>query len=185
MLENRTTAAAAKVTLGRMDTSSDRTPWAVKSISLIPAMLAQDRMSPGPKPPRACVEHIRSREACRRVAFHGVTGAQPAECRLHPDATEGAEGGRRTGLYPELHRPEPADLAHRQAARHRPGYLESVFLAPPARHRRPGAARRLRGAGRRHPARGSAGATHCAPAQQPRSGWAALSLPPSAPACRP
>src|SRR5713226_7645363 len=151
MLGNRTTAAPAKVTLGRMNTSSDRTPWAVKSISLIPAMLAQDRMS-GPKPTRACVEHIRSREACRRVPFHGVTRTQPAECRLHRDATEGAEGGRRTGLYPELHRQEPADLAHRQAARHRPRYLEPVFLAHPAGHRGRGAARRLRGAGGRHPA---------------------------------
>ena len=68
-------------------------------------------------------------------------------------APQGDAGGRVPRLRAELGGQEPAHAAHRQAARHGAGHLQSVFLADSPGHRRRRAARGLRGALRRHAAR--------------------------------
>ena len=89
----------------------------------------------------------------------GVSTATVSRVLSQPDVVspdtrpQGAAGRRAPRLHAELRGQEPADAPHRQAAGHRAGHLQSVFLADSPGHRRRGAARGLRGAARRHPAR--------------------------------
>ena len=108
-----------------------------------------------------------------------ASSASPTSSRPTP-ARKCCRPRRAPRLHAELRRQEPAHAAHRQAAGHGPRHLEPVLLADPAGHRRRGAARGLRGAGRRHAARRGARRALRADAEAQGSRRPDLPRPPAA-----
>ena len=155
----------------------DFTPRLVKSISLMPAMLAQDSIAPRS---RAAGPVSNIYEVAKRA---GVSPSTVSRVLSQPNVVsiktrlKVLQGGRRPRLHSQLDRQEPAHVPHRQAARHRPRHLEPVLLAHPAGHRGRRAARGLRGARRRHAARRTPGAALRPDAEQQGGGRPDLPRP--------
>ena len=125
-------------------------------------------------------EHLRGRETGRGVTATVSRVLSRPRSWLRKHARARPAGGRIIGVRAEFRRQEPADAAHRQAARHRSRHLQSVLFADPAGHRGRGAARGLRGALRRHAARRAARRALRADAAAERSGRPDLPRPPAA-----
>src|SRR6476469_554683 len=99
MLETRSAAAAARTML-RIDTSISAIDCKyARMVSCLPATHA---------------EHLRGREARRRLAVHGFAGPQPPGRGVDQNAPARTARGRSARLYAELYGQEPPPGPHRQ-----------------------------------------------------------------------